>query len=71
MGQNESSLPDNEYGLTILNNTVSFNVNNCPNPNQIKVQKGLLSFPSGKLQFSQSKLETIKSNWKGEMQQFI
>ena len=50
MGQNESALPDNEYGLMVLNNTVSFNVNDCPNPNQIKVQKGLLSFPSGKLE---------------------
>ena len=48
MGQNESALPDNEYGLMVLNNTVSFNINDCPNPNQIKVQKGLLSFPSGK-----------------------
>lgn len=47
MGQNESALPDNEYGLMVLNNTVSFNVHDCPNPNQIKVQKGLLSFPSG------------------------
>jgi len=50
MGQNESALPDNEYGLMVLNNTVSFNVNDCPNPNQIKVQKGLLSFPSGKFE---------------------
>merc|ERR550519_2328570 len=45
--QNESSLTDNEYGLSVLNNSLTFNINDCSNTDTIQVKKGLLSFPSG------------------------